>query len=147
MRTRRCGDAEAGFVVRWVLGVVVCVSVLAVLIYDGAAIATNYFSLGNADDSAVAKVAEILQSSHSTQQPTRCTTSGGTHRFLANVPWCAEARAEARAHDAKLVTAYIDSTGVVHLTMRRTAKTLVLGRIGATKKWVTATVESQTITQ
>jgi hypothetical protein len=45
------------------------------------------------------------------------------------------------------VGAYIDSTGVVHLTMRRTAKTLVLGHIGVTQKWTTATVKSQTITQ
>ncbi|MEA2486906.1 MAG: hypothetical protein QOF16_560, partial [Actinomycetota bacterium] len=46
-----------------------------------------------------------------------------------------------------LVAAFIDSTGVVHLTLRRTAHTLVLGHIGATQKWATATVKSKTITQ
>ncbi|MDQ3878074.1 MAG: hypothetical protein M3290_06960 [Actinomycetota bacterium] len=131
---------------RSVIGVLLVVSILGVLLYDGASIATNYFSLGNVAEDAVGKVADIIQSNRSQQPTTRCVTTG-SHRFLDNVAWCAAARSAARDHDARLVEAYIDDTGVVHISMRRTANTLVLGRFGPTKKWVTATVQSQTVTQ
>lgn len=146
MRITRFSQDERGVVVRSLLAVLIVVSLLGILVYDGASIATNYFSLGNVAEDTVGKIAEIIQANRSTQQPTHCTTAG-SHRFLENVPWCAAARSEARSHDARLVKAYIDDTGVVHISMRRTANTLVLGRFGPTKKWVTATVQSQTVTQ
>lgn len=147
MKARLQSSDERGFVVRSVVTVLIVVAVIAVLIYDGASITSNYFSLGNVAEDAVGKVAEVIQSDRSSQPPDRCRTVGADHRFLDNVRWCEVARDEARSHDARLVGAFIDDTGVVHLTMRRTASTLVLGRLSFTKKWATATVKSQTITQ
>lgn len=147
MRPRRASGNEDGFVVRSVVAVLITVAVLAVLVYDGASIASNYFSLGSQTDDAVGKVAEVIQGDRSSQPPSSCYTNGRPRRFLSNVPWCAEALQEAKAHNAHLVRAFIDTTGVVHLTMRRTAHTLVLGHFGPTEKWATATVESRTVTQ
>ena len=114
-----------GFLGKMVLGFVV----VAVVLYDGGSIAINFFTLDStADEIAVALSTEITPG---TGAPNPQTLQ------LA-------AKQKATESGARLVSVSFDTaTRVIHLTIRRRASTLVVGRIGPLEDWTKATAEGQ----
>lgn len=117
---------ERGIVLSWLARIAVVLGVLAVVIYDGGALAVNYFTLDStADDIAIA-----------------VSTDVAAKRRLdpATVDEAKELAAES---EAKLMDATLDQDGVVHVKLKRKAKTLVLGHFSFFDEWVKATAEGE----
>ena len=114
---------ERGVIVDWLARTVLFLALLGLVLFDGVSTGVNYLGLqGLADETAVAVGADLTG------------TSRPTESQIAE-----EAAVLAEEHGARLVKAEMDSQGVVLIKMRRTAKTLLLGRISAAKKWTRAT--------
>jgi hypothetical protein len=114
---------ERGVVLEWLARTLLVLVLLSVVLFDGVSAAVNYIGLQSVADETAAAVSADLSG-----------TSRPTAAQIAE-----EAHALAVENGARLVKAEIDSHGVVLIKMRRTAKTLVLGRIAAAKKWTKAT--------
>ena len=107
---------ERGVIVDWLARTVLFLALLGLVLFDGVSTGVNYLGLqGLADETAVAVGADLTGTSRPTESQI------------------------AEEHGARLVKAEMDSQGVVFIKMRRTAKTLLLGRISAAKKWTRAT--------
>jgi hypothetical protein len=135
--------------VSWLVKVVVGLAIVGLILFDAGSILANYFGLSsNADDAAV-QVSTTLGSLSAAQQASTqtCITKGRRAKAPSPFPWCQEAKTIAKTDSARLVSATVDETGVVHITLRRTAHSLVVSRISAIKKWGRATVEGQSGTQ
>jgi hypothetical protein len=114
---------ERGVIVDWLARTVLFLALLGIALFDGASAGINYLGLqGVADETAAAVSADLTGS------------TGPTEREVAE-----GAAALAQEHGARLLKAEMDSEGVVLIKMRRTAKTLFLGRIPAAEKWTRAT--------
>ena len=114
---------ERGVVLEWLARTVLFLVLLSVVLFDGASAAVNYIGLQGVVDETAAAVSADLSG---TNRPTTAEIAEEAHTLAVE-------------NGARLVKAEIDSHGVVVIKMRRTAKTLVLGRIAAAKKWVNAT--------
>ena len=101
-----------GFLGKMVLGFVV----VAVVVFDGGSIAVNFFTLDStADEIAIALSTEIGPAT-SPPNPQALELS---------------AKQKATAAGARLISVSFDNTTkIVHITIRRRATTLVVGRIG-----------------
>lgn len=98
---------------------------VAVVVFDGGSILVNYFTLDStADEIAVQLTTNV--------QP-------GTMRAESLQPQAAELAA---ASGARLVDLRVDGN-ILYITLRRTADTLVVGRIDPIADWARATTEGQ----
>lgn len=114
-----------GFLGKMLLGFVV----VAVVLYDGGSIAINFFTL----DSTADEIAVTL----STRIPAGTTAPNA--QTLEN-----DAQTLAKESGARLLSVSFDNTArIVHVTIRRRASTLVIGRIGPLEDWTKATAEGQ----
>jgi hypothetical protein len=128
---------ERGLVVAWLVRIVVGLALLAVVLFDAGAIVVNYFSVdGTADEVALAVAADVIGSGRDPVPNLRC-------RRRSPDPTCREVFDVARDEDVSVVSASFDQEGVFHVEVRRTAKTLLVGRIGAIEDWATATASAQ----
>ena len=129
--------AERGIVVAWLLRIVVGLAVLAVILFDGGAIVVNFFSVDSAaDEVALAVAADVVGSGRDPVPNLTCQRT-------APDPTCRQVFEIARDKDVRVVSATFDGDGVFHIEVRRTAKTLVVGRIGAIEDWAKATASAQ----
>jgi hypothetical protein len=121
---------ENGVILDWLGRTVLVLALFGVLLFDAGSVTVNYFGLSNtAEDIAVAVSTDI------------------TGANIANsLELQQEAKNLADKAGAKLVRAEMDSLGTIHIKLRRTAKTLVVGRIGAAKEWTRATAVAQVST-
>jgi hypothetical protein len=114
---------ERGVIVDWLARTVLFLALFGITLFDGVSTAVNYLGLqGVADETAAAVSADLTGNTRPTE------------REIAE-----EAEALAQEHGARLLRAEMDSEGMVRIKMRRTAKTLFLGRIPATERWTRAT--------
>ncbi len=119
------GD-QRGIIVGWLVKIVVALAVFAVIAYDAGSILVNYFNLDSkAEEIAVDLSTEIASG---TQFPAQ-TLEG-------------RARAAAQASGARLIRAELDEDGVLHIELRRRAKTLVVERLSPIRDWARATVDA-----
>ncbi|MEA2498298.1 MAG: hypothetical protein QOH26_703 [Actinomycetota bacterium] len=124
--TMRLSD-ERGGIVKWLLTLVI----LGVVLFDAGAIVFNIFSVdSDADDIAieVSKLAEFDAVSN-------------------QVALKAEAKRLAEEKDAKLIKFAVGTDGIIRLTLKRKADTLVVGRIDAISDWARATGEGTATTK
>ena len=117
---------ERGVVLDWFLKMVLVLAILGAFVFDAGSLAVNYIGL----DSTANDIATALAPSLSTGQT------------LSAPAMQAEARQLARDAHARLVRFRVDAGGTVHIRIRRTAKTLILGHISALKKWTRATASA-----
>lgn len=120
---------ERGFVVSWMAKLIIFFALLGVAVFDVSAVAVNAFQL----DSLVDEIAITV------------STSAGDGRTLFELE--CEARKMARSKDAKLVDLELDRLeGVLSVTVRREARTLVVSRFSQTEEWgrMSATGRSST---
>ena len=116
---------ERGLVVGWFGKMLIGFIVVGVAIYDGGSILVNFFTL----DSRADEIAVEL-------------TTGVTPGSLSLTSIEPRAREAARASGARLVSVTIEGN-IVHVTLRRKASTLVVGRIGPLEDWTKATADGQ----
>ena len=116
---------ERGLIVGWFGKMLVAFIVVGVTIYDGGSILVNFFTL----DSRADEIAVEL-------------TTGVAPGSLSLTSIEPQAREAARASGARLVSVTIEGN-IVHVTLRRQASTLVVGRIGPLEDWTRATADGQ----
>lgn len=118
---------EKGIVLDWLLKVGVWVAIVGLLLFEGGAIVVNRISLDStASDMAV-----------------RLATDIGTGVAMRPDEILDKAELMAEEEGVKLLRAEVDEEGILHLKVKRTAKTLIVGKISAIKDWAVATAEAR----
>lgn len=127
---------ESGIVFAWLARVVIGLALLGVVLFDVGAIAVNFFSLDSATDEVALEVVTRVGSGADVIPNRECTRRAvdATCRAVYDV---------ARGKDLRIVSARFDQEGVFHVEARRTADTLIVGRIGAIEDWATAKASAQ----
>lgn len=111
----------------WLIKLLIGFAVTAVVVFDGGSILVNYFTLDStADDIAIAVSTDL---------------AGGASPNAQALEDHAEELAQ--ESEARLLDFSIDQDEVVHVTIRRRASTLVVGKIGWIKDWARATAEGR----
>jgi hypothetical protein len=119
---------ERGMVASWLFRVVIVFALFGIIVFDAGAMAVNYFSL----DSSANEIVYALRSDDTVaSNPTRLQE---------------QARALASEEGARLVRAGVDTQGVLHVRIRRAAKTLVAQRIDALDKFTTPSASARAST-
>ncbi len=122
---------EHGIVVDWLLRMIVFLGIAGVVLFDGGSIAVNIFGL----DSAADEVANVVA--------TRLTESPGSATDFQVWELASATIEEFGYGGAKLIKkgSGIDPEGKITIKLRRTATTLIVGRVGFMKDWAKATAE------
>jgi hypothetical protein len=113
----------------WMFRLTLAFAVVAVILFDAGKIGVNFFTLDSkADEIAVA-----------------LATSVTNDELPANNPRALEEAATALAGDAgaRLVRAEIDTGGVITIRLRRSAETLIVGRVPQLEDWIKATADAR----
>lgn len=113
----------------WIIRLVLAFAVVAVILFDAGSIVVNFFTLDSkADEIAVA-----------------LATSVTNDELATNNPGAIEDAAKSLAGDAgaRLVNARIDPAGVIRVRLRRTADTLIVGRVPQLEQWTKATADAR----
>ncbi|HEX2294404.1 MAG TPA: hypothetical protein VHN37_03760 [Actinomycetota bacterium] len=136
MNTTELRRDERGIVVAWLVRLVVGLALLGVVLFDAGAIVVNFFTLDGTADEVALEVAADLATGGTAVPNLECT------RRLNNTA-CGVVYDVAREKDVRVVTARFDQEGVFYVELRRTADTLVVGRIGPIEDWAKATASAQ----
>lgn len=113
---------QRGVVLDWLAKMLLVLAVLSVVVFDAGSIITNYVTLDStANDIAIAVFPSM-----------------STGEAMTQTEMNARAKQMAREAGAKLLRVRVDQQGVVHIRIRRVAKTLLVGKISATKHWARA---------
>ena len=127
---------ERGLVVAWLVRVLLGLAILGVVLFDAGSIVVNFFSLdGTADEVAVA-VATDLAVGVDAVPNLQCNRR-------SRDALCRKAYEIARERGVRIKSARFDQEGVFHVELKRTADTLIVGRIGAIEDWATATASAR----
>ena len=127
---------ESGIIVSWLLKVVGLLAVIGVVVFDIGSIAINTITLdSSADDVAVAVSIRVDQASG---------------RFFTD-PQVYQLAVEQVGHETDGVAGAkvlkngtgIDDEGIVHVRLRRKAKTLITGLIGPLEKYTVGKADGQ----
>ncbi len=122
---------ERGIIASWLVRLVIGFALVGVVIFDGGAIAVNYFGLDSAaNEIAVAVSVNVADRSISSPQQVEDA-----------------ARELARERSARLIRAEVDDAGVVHIELRRRADTLIVSRISAIEDWGVANASASSGTR
>jgi hypothetical protein len=122
---------ERGVIVAWMARIVVWFAIVAVLLFDAGAIVVNYVGLESSTrDVANALARDIVQE----RRPPNQTQLVDSARSLTS------------AMGARLRDVRIDPEGVLHVRTTRSAKTLVVSRIEALRKWGRASATARAAT-
>ena len=116
---------ERGIILGWFAKLALGFVLVGLVIFDGGSILVNFFTL----DSTADEIAIEL------------TTDAGSGA-LTLTELEPRARTLAAEAGARLVSVSIDNN-IVYITLRRRAKTLIVGRIGPIKDWARATADGQ----
>jgi hypothetical protein len=134
------GRDESGLIVSWLVRIVVVLALVGVVLFDAGAIAVNFFTLdGTADEVALAVSSDIATGAIPVPN-LECTRR-------STQPACRAVYEVGRAEDVRIVSASFDQEGVFHVELKRTADTLIVGRIGPIEDWATATATARTDTK
>jgi hypothetical protein len=133
---------ERGLITSWLVKIVIGMAVVALILFDGGSIAVNYFGLSSTAGDIAVSIATTLE-----QQPDLNRFTGECGKNGSGPVWCAQAAQLAAASDAKLVSASIDQTGVVHIKIKRVAHTLIVSHIGPISHWAKAVADGQSGTK
>ena len=120
---------ERGIVSGWLVRIVLGLAVSGVILFDAAALVINYFGLDStADEMAVALSTQADQIQ--TGQIINCDV-----RNPVGPPFCLVAHELANESEATLLEASRAAEGAITVRVRRTAKTVIVKRVGFLKKY------------
>lgn len=114
---------QQGVILSWFVRIILGMAIVGVILFDAGSIALNYFGV----DSAADEIAVLA----STQ------VGDGTLTTQQEIEEYTQALADERG--AKVVSVEVDPEGVLHVRLKRKAKTLIVSRVGFMKKWARAT--------
>jgi hypothetical protein len=124
---RRICDDRGGVVLGWLTRIVVFFSIAALFLFDAISIATTAMTVADQGSTAAQRASEAWLTDKDVQTAYNAAVAAAALENPADV---------VATKDFK-----IDDDGTVHLTVSRTATTLVVYRIGPIKNW--AHVERQ----
>jgi hypothetical protein len=124
---------DRGVVLNWLVKLIIGLAIGGVILFDAGAIVVNFFSLDGAADEIANQLATDV--------------SSGEFDLRNEAELEDQARKEARKRDARLVKFHIDAKGRIHVRLRKTATTLVVGRIPPIEDWARSTAEGEASTQ
>ena len=119
---------ERGMITSWFAKMAIGFIIIGVVLYDGGMIVMNFFTLDSRADEIAVEIA-----------------AGEAPGSLTVASIEPQAREAARASGARLISVTVEGN-IVHITLRRKASTLVVGRIGPLEDWTRATAEGQAAT-
>ena len=120
---------ERGVVISWLVKLLLGLAVFGVILFDAGSIIVNFFGLDSAADEIAVAVSTSVRSGEIAPND-RSSLETATKEL-------------AKEAKAKLVSVNVDQDGVLHVRLKRTAKTLIVGRIGPIKKWAKATADGR----
>jgi hypothetical protein len=122
---------ERGVIADWLLKLIAGLAIVGVIMFDAGSVMVNFFTL----DSTAEDIATSITHSLANKE------INPTQRDV-------ELKAQELADEAqvKLVKAELDREGVLHVKLRRTASTVVVGRIGPIEDWAKATADADATT-
>jgi hypothetical protein len=127
---------ERGIVISWLVKILVALAIAGVVLLDAGSIVVNYFSVQDTANQVAVAVAAEVGAGASVVPNLRCT------RRSADGP-CKAAFEIARDEGVRITSATFDQQGVFHVEIKKTADTLVVGRIGAIESWATVTATAE----
>jgi hypothetical protein len=122
---------ERGVIADWLLKLIAGIAIAGVVMFDAGSIVVNFFTL----DSTADEIATSITHSLATKE-------------IEPIQRDIELKAKELAGEAKvrLLRAELGSDGVLHIKLRRTASTVVVGRIGPIEDWAKATADADATT-
>jgi hypothetical protein len=120
---------ERGVILDWLLKTMFFLAIIGVILFDLGSIAVNYIGLNSTANDIANTVSTSIAGGD--VDPTDQTAIQG------------QAKALAQDAAARLVRVKVDVDGIVHVKLKRTARTLIVNHIGAIKKWALATGKGQ----
>ncbi len=126
---------ERGLVVSWVVRIVLTLAVVGVVLFDAGSIVVNYFAVNESAEEVAVTVTTDLASGVDAVPNLQCARR-------SRDALCRQAYDVARENGVKIVSAHFDQRGVFHVEVRKTAETVIVGRIGAIEDWATATASA-----
>ncbi len=118
---------ERGIIFDWLLKIGIWLALISIVLFDAGAILVNHISLDStANDMSI-----------------EMTTFIGTGQASTQKGLEDQAKIVATDRGVKLISVSIDEGGVLHITIRRKASTLIVSRISAIKDWAVATADGQ----
>jgi hypothetical protein len=122
---------ERGVIADWLLKLIAALAIVGIIMFDAGSVMVNFFTL----DSTAEDIATSITHSLANKE------INATQRDV-------ELKAQELADEAqvKLVKAELDREGVLHVKLRRTASTVVVGRIGPIEDWAKATADADATT-
>jgi hypothetical protein len=127
---------ERGIIADWLVKVVIGMVVFGVILFDVGSILVNFFTLDSAaDDVAIAVSTDVGAAD------VRQFTDQEILRMVKEVV----ASPDNGVQDARVLRngTGIDEEGTITIRLRRTADTLIVGRIGAIEDWALATTNGR----
>jgi hypothetical protein len=129
MSTMRAFRDERGVILSWFAKVLAGFAVASLILFDLGAIAVNYVGLDSTADDIVNTLARDMSAEAAPSTSPQALE---------------EARRLARDSGARLLTFRIDPEGLIHLKIRRSARTVLAGRVEALRDYTRATVSART---
>ena len=114
-------DDSGGILLGWLTRIIVIFSVVAVVLFDGISIGTTAMTVADQGSTAAQQASEAWATSKNVQTAYNAAVASAADQNASDV---------IATKDFK-----IDEDGTVHLTVSRTATTLIVYRFGAIKKW------------
>jgi hypothetical protein len=118
---RRVSEDRGGIVLGWLTRIVVFFSIAGIALFDAISIGTTAMTVADQGSTAAQAASESWQTNKDVQSVYNAAVAAAAEQNPADV---------IATKDFK-----IDDDGTVHLTVSRTATTLVVYRIGAIKSW------------
>jgi hypothetical protein len=125
---------ERGVIIDWLGKMLLVMAILGTIAYEAGAIAVNYFSLDSKANEIALEIATDLQDGALPENNDEAVETA--------------TRALAKEAGAKLVAYEYDrENDLFYVTLKRSANTLIVSRIDATKDWVVARSNGKAPTQ
>jgi hypothetical protein len=125
---------ERGVIIDWLGKILLVLAILGTLAYEAGAIAVNYFGLDSTANEISLEIATDLQGGVLSEDNTEAIETA--------------TRALAKEAGAKLIAYEFDRENHrFHVTLKRSASTLIISRLDATKDWAVARSNGQAPTQ
>lgn len=136
---------QRGVVFNWLLKLLLALAVGGVILFDAGSIAVNFFGLDSAADSVANRISTDIAGGTIPESDLRVIKQCPKTPRLNDL--CTALQREARKEDARLVRTTVDQRGTLKIRLKRTADTLIVGKIGFIEGWADATVEGSASTR
>lgn len=136
---------ERGIIVNWLVKFVIALAIGGVILFDAGSIAVNFFGLNSAAEEVANRVSTDIASGSIPESDLRlikqCVKSPTVNLL------CESINEEAKKEDARLAKTSVDQKGNLKIRLKRTADTLIVGKISFIEDWADATVEGSASTK